>query len=162
MKKLIALTVSALVLTPAFVMAGTHGNHGMAGCGLGYMVMRDDNSKGMQILAATTNDAVFPQTSAITSGTSGCTEDGAYKVVKAAQAYAEVNMDTLRHEMANGQGEFVTTFASMLGVRDQKIPAVVSVFQQNYSVIFPTESITPSEFMETVTRLLAVRQDLLS
>src|SRR4051812_2903373 len=114
MRKILAVMFSALALSPSIMMAGTHGNQGMAGCGLGYMVIRDDNSKGMQILAGTTNNIVFPQTSAISSGTSGCTEDGAYKVVKAAEAYAEVNMDTLRHEMANGQGEFVTTFASML------------------------------------------------
>ena len=162
MKKYILVAISALVMSPSLILAGSRGNHGMAGCGLGYLVMRDNNSKGMQILAATTNDAIFPQTSAITSGTSGCNEDGAYTVVKAAEAYSEVNLDTLRLEIANGKGEFVTTFASMLGIRDQNIPQVVSVFQQNYEVLFPMASTTPAEFMETVTRLLAVRQDLLS
>ncbi len=161
MKKLLVVVVSTLIMTPSFLLAGTHGNHGMAGCGLGYLVVREDNSKGMQILAGTTNNAVFPQTSAISSGTSGCTEDGAYKVVKAAEVYAEVNMDTLRREMANGQGEFVTTFASMLGARDQNVPQIVAMFQKNYATLFPTPSTTPEELMETVTRILAVQKELL-
>jgi len=162
MKKQIIASISILALSSPLCVAGTHGNHGMAGCGLGYMVMRDDNSKGMQILAATTNGFVYSQLFGLSSGTSGCTEDGAYKVVQAAGAYAEANLDALRHEMASGQGEFVSTFASLLGAKDHNVPAVVSVFQKNYQVIFPTDSVTPAEFMDTVTRLLAVRQDLLS
>ncbi len=162
MKKYLLVAVSALILSPSLTFAGKHGNHGMAGCGLGYLVMRENNTKPMQVLGATTNSFVYSQMSGITSGTSGCTEDGAYKVVQAAQVYAEVNLDTLRHEVASGQGEFVSTFASMLVAQDKNVPEVVSVLQKNYAVLFPTASTTPDEFIDTVTKLLAVRQDLLS
>jgi hypothetical protein len=162
MKRYLAIAFSALVFSPSLMLAGTHGNQGMAGCGLGYMVMRDDNSKVMQVLGATTNGTSYNQLFGITSGTLGCTQDGAYKVAKAAEAYAEANLDSLRHEMASGQGEYVTTFVSMLGAKGQNVPQVVSVFQKNYVVLFPTSATTPAEFLDTVTKLLAVRPELLS
>lgn len=63
-------------LAALFVLSQAHAYHyGMAGCGLGSLVFQDQPGK-IQIVAATVNNIVSPQTSAITSGTSGCYEDG--------------------------------------------------------------------------------------
>src|SRR5882762_7019290 len=116
MKKLLALSLATL-LVPTLALAA--GNHPMAGCGLGYMLMSNkDNSKVSQVLGATTNGTSGSQTFGITSGTSGCTDDGAVKWAKAAEVYAEVNLDSLRREMAIGKGEYVETFASLLGATE--------------------------------------------
>src|SRR5260221_9590951 len=102
----------------------------MAGCGLGYMLLSNkDNEKVTQVLGATTNGTFGSQTFGISSGTSGCTEDGAVKFAKATEVYADVNLDSLRREMAMGQGEFVTTFASLLGASEASRPALVKFFQ---------------------------------
>src|SRR5947207_14210834 len=102
MRKVIALSVLASLL-PTFAMAA--GNHPMAGCGLGYLLLSNkDNTKVTQVLGATTNGTFGTQTFGISSGTSGCTEDGAVKVARATEVYAEVNLDSLRHEMAMGKG----------------------------------------------------------
>ncbi|HVO33607.1 MAG TPA: DUF3015 family protein, partial [Elusimicrobiota bacterium] len=112
MKKALALSLAAALL-PSFAMA--RGNHPMAGCGLGYLLVSNkDNDKVTQIIGATTNGTFGTQTFGISSGTSGCTEDGAVKVARAAEVFAEVNLDSLRRDMAAGQGEFVTAFASLL------------------------------------------------
>src|SRR5437868_14162189 len=104
MKKLLTLSMVAALL-PSFALAS--GNQPMAGCGLGYLLLSNkDNSKVTQVLGATTNGTFGTQTFGISSGTSGCTEDGAVKLTKATEVYAEVNLDTLRREMAMGQGEF--------------------------------------------------------
>src|SRR5690348_16051396 len=55
MKKLAAISTAALMMSPTLLLAAK--NHPMAGCGLGYVLLsHDDNSKGIQILGATTNN----------------------------------------------------------------------------------------------------------
>ncbi|HMX95743.1 MAG TPA: DUF3015 family protein, partial [Elusimicrobiota bacterium] len=78
MKKLLALGFVA-AMVPSLALA-KGGNHPMGGCGLGYVLFgNNDNTPVMQILAATTNGTSANQTFGMTSGTSGCTEDGAVK-----------------------------------------------------------------------------------
>src|SRR6202022_366645 len=102
MRRFLALGLVAGLL-PSLALAA--GNHPMAGCGLGYLLLSNkDNTKVTQVLGATTNGTFGTQTFGISSGTSGCTEDGAVKVAKAAEVYAEVNLDSLRREMAMGKG----------------------------------------------------------
>src|SRR3954470_24475429 len=123
MKKITAVSF-ALGLMPALALAV--GNHPMSGCGLGYLLFSNkDNDKVTQVLGATTNGTFGTQTFGISSGTSGCTEDGAVKVARATEIYAEVNLDTLRQEIAKGDGEFVTTFASLLGASEANRPSLV-------------------------------------
>lgn len=156
MKKLVALVLIAMAVSPAFAK----GNHTMAGCGLGYVLFgNSDNSRLMQILAATTNGTSGNQTFGITSGTSGCTEDGAVKFAKEAEVFAEVNLDTLRLEMAAGNGEFVRSFASLLGTNTDSL---VKFFQAEYTSLFPTASTTSAEFLAALSQKLADHPELLS
>jgi len=135
-------------------------NHPMAGCGLGYLLLSNqDNSKMMQVLGGTTNGTFGSQTFGISSGTSGCTQDGAVKLVKATEVYVEVNLDSLRRDMAAGQGEYVNTLASMLGASDTK--QMVRYFQENYSAIFPTADATSAEVLQNMTAKLAQKPELL-
>src|SRR5438105_1036969 len=116
MKKFMAIGL-ALGLAPAGAMAV--GNHPMAGCGLGYLLLSNkDNTKVTQVLGATTNGTFGTQTFGISSGTSGCTEDGAVKFAKETEVYAEVNLPNLRHDMARGDGEYLTAFATLVGVHE--------------------------------------------
>src|SRR4051812_447043 len=95
-------------LLPA--MASAVGNHPMGGCGLGYLLFSNkDNSKATQVIGATTNGTGV-QTFGITSGTSGCTEDGAVKLAKETEVFAEANLPELRRETAAGSGSYVTAF----------------------------------------------------
>src|SRR5882672_12037062 len=113
MKKLLALGLTTL-LVPTLALA--RGNHPMAGCGLGYLLLSNkDNDKVTQVLGATTNGTFGTQTFGISSGTSGCTQDGAVKVARATEVFVEVNLDSIRQDMAKGEGEYVNTLASLLG-----------------------------------------------
>ena len=160
-KRLMLAMATTMAVAPGLVFA--KGNHTMAGCGLGYVLFgNQDNSKIMQIFAATTNGTSGNQTFGITSGTSGCTEDGAVKFVKAAELYAEVNLDSLRREMATGQGEFVTGFASVLGASTANRPALVELFKKNYVTLFPSSQTTSTEMLSTLSQVLAGHSDLLS
>lgn len=155
MKRRILLVGGVLLLAPLALMA-KGGNHPMAGCGLGYVLFGNtDNSRLMQILAATTNGTSANQTFGMTSGTSGCTEDGAVKFVKEAEVFAEVNLDSLKREMAMGQGQYVTSFAALLGAQGSQIPKMVTLFQKEYTTIFPSADTSSGEMLENLSQVLS-------
>ena len=154
MKKILAIVVALGFAAPALVSAA--GNHPMAGCGLGYVLFgHNDNSQVMQILAATTNGTSGNQTFGMTTGTSGCTEDGAVKFVKEVEVFAEVNLDTLRREMAMGQGEFVETFAYMISGSEAHVSSLTSLFQNEYKTLFPSSETTSGEMLAALSSLLS-------
>lgn len=159
MKKLLAVSLVAAMM-PSLALAG--GNHPMAGCGLGYLLLSNkDNTKVTQVLGGTTNGTFGSQTFGITSGTSGCTEDGAVKFARAAEVYAEVNLDSLRREMAIGKGEYVETFASLLGATDASKPAMLQLFQKEYASLFPSTSTTSGDLLSTLSAKIAQHPELL-
>ena len=150
----------ALCLMPVFVSAA--GNHPMAGCGLGYLLFSNkDNTKVTQVLGGTTNGTFGSQTFGISSGTSGCTEDGAVKFAKETEVFAEVNLDSLKREMAAGQGEYVTAFATLLGANETQRPAVVKFFQTHYQELFPAPGTTAAELLQGVASKLSQHPELI-
>src|ERR1019366_9824926 len=158
MRKFIALSMVA-TLVPSLVLA--RGNHPMAGCGLGYLLLSNkDNEKVTQVLGATTN-GTGGQTFGISSGTSGCTEDGAVKVARATEVFADVNLASLRQEMSAGQGEYVNTFAAMLGASAATRPQMVRFFQTEYQNIFPSAETSSGDMLKTLSEKLASHPELL-
>ncbi len=155
MKKFATLVAVTGLMLPTIAMA-KGGTHPMAGCGLGYVLFgNNDNSRVMQILAATTNGISGNATFGMTTGTSGCTEDGAVKFVKEAEVFAEVNLDSLRHEMATGQGDYVNSFAYLLGARDAQVSTLVKFFQANYEKLFPTAQTSSGDLLASLSELLS-------
>ena len=155
---IIGLLVGALFSATAAQAAG---NHPMAGCGLAYMLFaKDDNSKGTQILAATTNGFFGAQIFGITSGTSGCTEDGMVSLEKELELFASINLNNLAEEMAKGAGDYVTAFAALLGADAETQPVFLSFFQEKYEVLFPSEETTAIEMLEALKLELAKHPEL--
>lgn len=104
--------------------------YGLAGCGLGSIVF--GAKPGMvQIAAATTNNWIFPQTFAITSGTSNCDIP---EMGHQAALFIEVNKETVRKEAARGQGETVSDLAQIFNCKDTAVFG--RKMQQNYENIF--------------------------
>lgn len=135
------MTKRALLLAACLVATAglAHAKHNMAGCGLGSMLFKE-NEKPHQILAATTNGLFGNQTFGISSETLGCTKDGMVRADKARQVYAEVNLQKLSREMAAGNGEYLTAFASLMGCKDSASQkAFGQLTQQKYEKILPTE-----------------------
>jgi hypothetical protein len=153
--------VLALFLSPTFATA--IGMHPMAGCGLGYLILgNSDNSKVRQVLAATTNGTWGNQTFGITSGTSGCTEDGALKLVKEIEIFATLNGMNLRRDIAAGEGEYITVFASMLGAQEAQRPALIAFLHQQYPQLYPAADVSSEELLQRVTQRLAQHPELLN
>ena len=107
------------------------------GCGLGKIAWQNyphAKTKGAQILIATTN-GVGGQTFAISSGTSGCTDDGKWWAEQKAVMFAELNADSLAQEIAQGRGEHLASLATLLGVPVQQHPAFFSMAQEHYATL---------------------------
>jgi hypothetical protein len=108
-------------------------HYGMAGCGIGSLVFNDQPGT-VQIVAATLNDIISPQTSAITSGTSGCYDTyGSQAQVN----YIETNKISLKSDAARGDGEVLDGLMTMLGCKESN--AVKLDIKNNYKAIFNTE-----------------------
>jgi len=140
--------VVGLAMLGAASVAHAQG-YGMAGCGLGTYVFKD-NTTGAQILAATTNGTFGSQTFGITSGTSNCTSGGVVKAQREQAAFAEVNFQDLKRNMAAGGGEFLTSFATLLGCEDSAKPALAKMTQSKYESILPSEKTTPMQMLSGV------------
>jgi hypothetical protein len=115
-----------------FSTQGFSQSYGMAGCGLGSMVFKENNM--MQIFAATTNGTSANQTFGITSGTSNCKPASAMAIINEQEVFMKNNLGSLSKEMAQGEGETLSAFATSLGCESTAIAA--EVLQDNYSVIF--------------------------
>lgn len=140
-------------LAAFFMLSQAHAYHyGMAGCGLGSLVFQDQPGK-IQIVAATVNNIVSPQTSAITSGTSGCYEDGS---ASAKLDYIETNMVSLKEDAARGQGETLEGLMTLMGC-DQ---SVKSEFKNNYKQIFNNSQ--PQQVFEAIKSNNAVQKSCAS
>jgi hypothetical protein len=160
MNKRIAAVLSISLLSPSLLLA--RGNHPMAGCGLAYVLFsKDQNTREIQILASTTNNSFGSQSFGITTGTMGCTEDGAVRADSRAAAYAEVNFRDLSREMAAGRGEYVTTFAALLGAKEESRPALVKFFHDQYAALIPSADTTSAEMLSRLNQELSSHPELL-
>ena len=115
MKKLLAV-VSVAAVFPLSAMAAGENN---VGCGWGSKVFDGQSGVAPQVLAATSNNFYGTQTFAITSGTSGCTQDGTVKSSWKTALFIDGNKEKLARDMSVGSGEALDALAHLLGVQEQ-------------------------------------------
>lgn len=137
MKKiLIAVVISAL---PAFAFAQ---QNNIGTCGWGAKLFDGQSGIAPQVLAVTTNGTSGNQTFGITTGTSGCTQDGVVKSTWKTAMFIDGNKDRLARDMSVGNGETLDSLAHLIGVREQDRATFNRVVQANVSLIFPSGSTT--------------------
>jgi hypothetical protein len=119
------------IVCSLFLASQSFANHyGMAGCGIGALVIGDKPGK-IQILAGILNNLISPQTSAITSGTSNCYDVGAEA---ATNEYIDSNRQALEADVARGNGETLAGLLRLYGCNDQSQAG--AQLQGHYSRIF--------------------------
>lgn len=138
------------VLVLLFGFASTAFATGDAGCGLGSLVI-SKNSKGLQLLAATTNGTFGSQTFGITSGTSNCSSSGIVMNDKQIEYFVEVNQEDLKREMAQGRGEKLSTLAALHGCsNDAAVAAFGAKAQSSFEKIVPSSSTTAVDLVHNM------------
>jgi DUF3015 family protein len=134
-KILIAVVLSA----PAFAFAQ---QNNIGTCGWGAKLFDGQSGIAPQVLAVTTNGTSGNQTFGITTGTSGCTQDGVVKSTWKTAMFIDGNKDRLARDMSVGDGETLDSLAHLIGVSEQDRATFGRVMQENVSVIFPAGSTT--------------------
>lgn len=156
MKKLIAAAAVSLLVSGGFVAHALAAN--AAGCGLGSMVFKN-NTKGSQILAATTNGTFANQTFGITSGTSNCTTGGTVKADREQEAFVEANFESLQRDLAAGEGEYLAAFTGLLGCEGESEPALASFAQDNFEH-FAGDGASPQSMLYSMKAGLSMHPQL--
>lgn len=150
-------TCIALLCSPAAVLAATGTMEGGPGCGLGAMLWADSVSKKhimQQSFIVTTNQTGF-QTFGITSGTSGCTNDGVIAKQEAVNVFVGFNFDDLLEEMAQGSGEHLVGLAELAGIPAHLRSSVFLYMQEHYAMIVPHDNASPAALLDNLSAALA-------
>lgn len=149
MKKMMAVVVlSAMPFTA--VLADDD-----IGCGLGTQVWAGQSGLIPKVLGATTNGTSGNQTFGITSGTLGCSQDGVVKAELRRAQFASANLDQLAAEIAAGDGESLTTLASLYNVSAADRAAFNQLAQRHYSALFAAESVTTGDVLAALEAAMA-------
>lgn len=137
--------ILALSLSAAAIPAGAMAADNVGGCGWGSKLFEGQSGIAPQVLAVTTNGTFGNQTFGITSGTSGCTQDGVVTSNWKMAMFIDGNQKRLAQDMSVGHGEALASLASLIGVRPDDAQAFYRVTQRNFVHIFPTASVTPEQ-----------------
>jgi hypothetical protein len=137
------------------------GNYGMAGCGLGALIFGPVDEPSVQLLAATTNAGVS-QTFGISSGTSNCISGGVVRAEREQAAFAEVNFLDLKRNMAAGGGEYLRSFAALLGCEESAKPPFFKMTQERFEKLVPSESTGPIDLVVATKAEVRAHPDLAS
>jgi hypothetical protein len=126
-----------------------------AGCGLGTMLFDGQSGIGPQVLAVTTNGTSGNQTFGITSGTLGCTKDGVVRPPAEVRILLMSSLDNLATDVARGEGETLTSLASVMAIDKADQPRFFVSLQDNFVRIFPDENVTADEVITSINAVMA-------
>ena len=155
MRKLRAV-VFVMAALPMAVMAKGENNIGT--CGWGSKVFEGQSGIAPQVLGATTNGTFGNQTFGISTGSSGCTQDGAVRSNWKTAMFIDGNRAQLARDMAIGSGETLDSLAHLLGVDAQDRAAFDRAAKQNMARIFSSDN--AGEILASLREVLAADSKL--
>ena len=157
LKKVIMLSVAVLFGMQAGLAMAANPDTG-PGCGLGKLAWSDySHQKNIapQVLMATTNGTFGSQTFGISTGTSGCTNDGKVMAEKKTTMFAELNFENLSQEMAQGQGEHLASLATLMGVPAEHQASFFALTQERYTSLVKTGEASPVAMVKAINDAIA-------
>ena len=129
------------------------------GCGLGKMLWEDWKGQKQiapQVFMATTN-VTGSYSFSISSGTSGCSNDGKIWNSEMASLFIGVNYASLSEDMARGGGEHLASLATLMRVPLEYQPEFFAMAQEHYLSLVDTGEDTPAAIQEAVYKTMARR-----
>jgi hypothetical protein len=156
MKKLVAVAAIA-ALFPAVALAQ---QNNIGSCGWGSKLFDGQAGLAPQVLGATTNGTSGNQTFGITSGTSGCTQDGAVRSSWKTAMFIDGNKERLARDVSIGSGEALESLAHLIGVEAQDRAAFARVARDNMRLIFPTDNAGTEQIVAALRAVLGADAQL--
>lgn len=156
-KKGLLVVLAALTMASSAQAASMGANDANIGCGFGTTMFEGKTDKKLFALFGATTNGSFTQTFGISSETAGCTVKGSWvKNEKAQAVYAEVNLQKLSKEMAQGGGEYLGAFASLMGAKDAAAKtAFFKLTQEKYATLFPTATTDSATMLHNLRTVMA-------
>ena len=149
---LLAMTAVLFLFGTTGVALAAHPNTG-AGCGLGKLAWNaypGQHSIGPQVLQATTNGTFGTQTFGISSGTSGCTNDGTIFASEKVNVFAAINFDAISQDMARGQGEHLTSLATLMEIPADQHEVFFAMAQEKYTTLITSGEASPKAVVKAI------------
>ena len=157
MKKVLLLSVAVLFGMQVGLAMAANPDSG-PGCGLGKLAWGDYKGQkeiAPQVLMATTNGTFGSQTFGISSGTSGCTNDGKIMAEQKTTVFASLNFNALSAEMAQGQGEHLASLATLMGVPAEHQAAFFAMTQERYTSLVRAGETSPVALVKALNDAIA-------
>jgi len=145
MKKIIGL-IAAVGLT-----ASVYANDN-TGCGLGSLLIKNQNTTMLQALAATSNATSGNQTFGISSGTSNCSKPNNFVSNDKLNKFVTENMDELALDISAGKGETLSTVAKLMNIEDTS--SFSAKLQANFSNIYTSENVTSATVIDSIAKYM--------
>ena len=155
-KKVLLLAVAILFGSQAGLAMAANPDTG-PGCGLGKLAWSDYKGQkeiAPQVLMVTTNGTGM-NTFAISSGTSGCTNDGKIMGEHKTTVFASLNFDALTAEMAQGQGEHLASLATLMGVPAERQGEFFAMAQERYTSLVQAGETSPVALVKSLNDAIA-------
>jgi len=152
------LLVTLLAVLPLGAMAA--GENNVGSCGWGSKVFQGQRGLLPQIGATLTNGTSGNQTFAITSGTSGCTQDGLVSSNWKMAMFIDGNKKVLARDMSIGSREALETLAKLIGVSDADKAAFYQTTKENFGQIFASADVTSDQVITSLKKILATKNEL--
>ena len=144
-----------LVLFASLALASVASAQNVGSCGWGSKLFSGQKGIFPQSLAVTTNGTSGNQTFAITSGTSGCTQDGVVKSSWRTAAFVDANMNKFARDISRGEGESLDTFAGLLDVEEGDKAEFNSTLKNQFASVFPSSQASTDEVLSGLKGVLA-------
>jgi len=157
LKKVLFLSVAVLFGMQAGLAMAANPDTG-PGCGLGKLAWSDYKGQkeiAPQVLMATTNGTFGSQTFGISTGTSGCTNDGKVMGEHKTTMFASLNFEALSAEMAQGQGEHLASLATLMGVPAEHQAAFFAMTQERYTSLVKAGEASPVALVKALNDAIA-------
>ena len=130
------------------------------GCGWGNMLFEGQRGMAPHFLATTTNGTSGNATFGMTSGTNGC--DTSVKLGYGGRSMLAMNgmLDNIAEDMAQGQGEALDAYATLLGVEKADRAHFAKITQENFAQIFSAPDVTSEQVLANTLDVMSRDQQL--
>ncbi|UVE17136.1 DUF3015 domain-containing protein [Pseudomonas sp. LS44] len=131
----------------ALSLAAQANEAGGKGCGWGNMLFEGQSGLFPHLIATTTNGTSGNATFGLTSGTNGC--DSSVKLGYGGRSMLAMNgmLDSIAEDMAQGKGEALDAYATLLGVEQGDRAHFAKVTHENFSTIFSSAQATSEQVL---------------
>lgn len=150
----IILSSLALISQPA--MSKDKG----AGCGIGNKLMEGEAGVGAHVGAWALNRLLLPQSSSQTSGILGCDVTQQVNNDHQKKDFVASNIDSLSVDMAQGEGEHLSTLASLLGVAEVDHAKFFELTQKSYDKIYSNPETDATMMLSALSNEMAMDPQL--